>query len=211
MGTSSRKTSAQIKKLIEKAREVDPQVDWEALIPDISQGALRAKKARQYFGDREFIVLAGGGYASAKKIREVGIDQFAVELGVVLKGDRTIDIEKIVEAILSNLETEAEIATSLLLNAFKLAFTQYLIQQDLRAEEYLALFLRIVIRMAIEEAAKEELLNQYKETQFGDISISIDEFASRYVQEKFTDLIAGYASGQISVHEFIDAIQAVLK
>ena len=211
MGTSSRKTSKKIKELIERARETNPTVEWETLVPDISEGALKARKTRQYFGDQEFVILAGGGFSSAKKVQEVGINQYAAELGIVLKGEKEIDTEKIVEAILDDLETAAEISSSLLLNAFKLAFTQYLLQQTADAEAFLFKFVQTVIRMAIEEAAKEELLNQYKELQFKDISLSIDEFATGYVMDKFSTIIAHYAEGKITVQEFIGSIQEKLK
>lgn len=76
MGSSVRKTTAKIKKLLKDTVETNPTVECKEIIPQVAVETLKSKKTKGYFADKDFVVLAGGGFACFKKVKEVGIDNF---------------------------------------------------------------------------------------------------------------------------------------
>lgn len=67
MGSSVRKTSAKIKKLLKETIELNPSVDCKEVVPQVAEQTLRSRKTKGYFGDKDFVVLAGGGFSCFKR------------------------------------------------------------------------------------------------------------------------------------------------
>ena len=106
MGSSVRKTSQKIRKLLNEAIEENPNTNVADIIPNVAEQTLRSKRAKGYFGDKDFIALAGGGLACFRKVSAIGFENFLHEYS--LEPDRlsVIDATKIVESILNSIEED---------------------------------------------------------------------------------------------------------
>lgn len=69
MGSSVRKTSAKIKKLLKETIDLNPTVDCKEVIPQVAEQTLRSRKTKAYFGDKDFAVLAGVALLALKRQR----------------------------------------------------------------------------------------------------------------------------------------------
>ena len=128
MGSSVRKTSAKIKKLLKDTIELNPSVDCKEVIPQVAVETLRSKKTKGYFGDKDFVVLAGGGFACFKRVKEVGLDTFLQDYNIQREELTVIEVQKIIEVILDRIEEEnGEIDSILILSAFQSAMANMLL------------------------------------------------------------------------------------
>ena len=93
MGSSVRKTSAKIKKLLKDTIELNPSVDCKEVIPQVAVETLRSKKTKGYFGDKDFVVLAGGGFACFKRVKEVGLDTFLQDYNIQREELTVIEVQ----------------------------------------------------------------------------------------------------------------------
>src|SRR5690554_2841675 len=106
MGTSIRKTSAKIKKLLNDALQENPQVSIDAIVPKVAKETIRTKKTKYYFGDKDFVVLAGGGLACFRKMASIGYDSFVKEHQCDPADISVVEIQQIIESILEGIEQE---------------------------------------------------------------------------------------------------------
>lgn len=211
MGSSVRKTSAKIKKLLKDTIELNPSVDCKEVIPQIAVETLRSKKTKGYFGDKDFVVLAGGGFACFKRVKEVGLDIFLQDYDVRRETLSVIEVQKIIEIILDRIEEEnGEIDSILILSAFQSAMANMLLSKLTEPIEFLSIFCEIFISMIIREDANEALTSIFKETSTETFNKNIEEFSKRYVKENFLELIKNCSNGEIQIEELIKKLQNTL-
>lgn len=211
MGSSVRKTSAKIKKLLKDTIELNPSVDCKEVIPQVAVETLRSKKTKGYFGDKDFVVLAGGGFACFKRVKEVGLDVFLQDYNVQREELTVIEVQKIIEVILDRIEEEnGEIDSILILSAFQSAMANMLLGQLTEPTEFLSIFCEIFISMIIREDANEALTSMFRDTSTETFNKSIEEFSKRYVKENFMVLIENCSNGEIQIEELIKKLQDTL-
>lgn len=200
MGSSVRKTSAKIKKLLKDTIELNPSVDCKEVIPQVAVETLRSKKTKGYFGDKDFVVLAGGGFACFKRVKEVGLDTFLQDYNIQREELTVIEVQKIIEVILDRIEEEnGEIDSILILSAFQSAMANMLLGKLTEPTEFLSIFCEIFISMIIREDANEALTSMFRDISTETFNKSIEEFSKRYVKENFMVLIENCSNGEIKL------------
>ena len=211
MGSSGRKTSAKIKKLLKDTIELNPSVDCKEVIPQVAVETLRSKKTKGYFGDKDFVVLAGGGFACFKRVKEVGLDTFLQDYNIQREELTVIEVQKIIEVILDRIEEEnGEIDSILILSAFQSAMANMLLGKLTEPTEFLSIFCEIFISMIIREDANEALTSMFRDISTETFNKSIEEFSKRYVKENFMVLIENCSNGEIQIEELIKKLQDTL-
>lgn len=211
MGSSVRKTSQKIKKLLNEAIENNPNTNVADIIPNVAEQTLRSKRAKGYFGDKDFIALAGGGLACFKKVSAIGYENFLHEYSLEPGRLSVIDATKIVESILNSIEEDTgEIESPLIFSAFQTTMTQMLLNGMTNPEDFLTLFCEKFITLIIREEAGEELLDTFKNTTNENFNKPIEDFAKKYVREKFSSHIKKCDS-QEQITDLIKQLQAELK
>lgn len=211
MGSSVRKTSAKIKKLLKDTIELNPSVDCKEVIPQVAVETLRSKKTKGYFGDKDFVVLAGGGFACFKRVKAVGLDTFLQDYNVHREELTVIEVQKIIEVILDRIEEEnGEIDSILILSAFQSAMANMLLGKLTEPTEFLCIFCEIFISMIIREDANEALTSMFKDTSTDTFNKNIEEFSKTYVKENFLELIKSCSNGEIQIQELINKLQDTL-
>ena len=211
MGSSVRKTSAKIKKLLKDMIELNPSVDCKEVIPQVAVETLRSKKTKGYFGDKDFVVLAGGGFACFKRVKEVGLDTFLQDYNIQREELTVIEVQKIIEVILDRIEEEnGEIDSILILSAFQSAMANMLLGKLTEPTEFLSIFCEIFISMIIREDANEALTSMFRDISTETFNKSIEEFSKRYVKENFMVLIENCSNGEIQIEELIKKLQDTL-
>lgn len=211
MGSSVRKTSAKIKKLLKDTIELNPSVDCKEVIPQVAVETLRSKKTKGYFGDKDFVVLAGGGFACFKRVKEVGLDTFLQDYNIQREELTVIEVQKIIEVILDRIEEEnGEIDSILILSAFQSAMANMLLGKLTDPTEFLSIFCEIFISMIIREDANEALTSMFKDTATETFNKNIEEFSKKYVKENFMELIENCSNGEIQIEELIKKLQDTL-
>ena len=211
MGSSVRKTSAKIKKLLKDTIELNPSVDCKEVIPQVAVETLRSKKTKGYFGDKDFVVLAGGGFACFKRVKEVGLDTFLQDYNIQREELTVIEVQKIIEIILDKIEEEnGEIDSILILSAFQSAMANMLLGKLTDPTEFLSIFCEIFISMIIREDANEALTSMFKDTATETFNKNIEEFSKKYVKENFMELIENCSNGEIQIEELIKKLQDTL-
>lgn len=212
MGSSVRKTSEKIKKLLKESIDMTPDIDSKDLVPQVAVETLKSKKTKNYFSDKDFIILVGGGFSCFKKIREVGYDSFLKVYD--LKDDKLtlVDVQKIIESILDNIEVQSgEIDSSLILSAFQSAMTYMLLKELSDPKEFLVEFCERFIKMLVREEACEELMEAFSTVSEIDLDKQIADFSVTYVKDNFLDLIDECNNGNIKIDELIKRMQEKLK
>lgn len=211
MGSSVRKTSAKIKKLLKESIELNPALDCKEIIPKVAEETMRSKKTKCYFGDKDFAILAGGGFACFKKVKEIGIDTFLQQYDILDKKPTVIEVQKIIESILNKIEDEnGEISSLLILSAFQSSMTKMLLNTMTEPEEFLKIFCETFITMVIREDASEELCAAFNETSMDELDKNIALFSHIYVHDKFKDLISECNKGSLHIDELIQRLQDIL-
>ena len=211
MGSSVRKTSAKIKKLLKDTIELNPSVDCKEVIPQVAVETLRSKKTKGYFGDKDFVVLAGGGFACFKRVKEVGLDTFLQDYNIQREELTVNEEQKIIEVILDRIEEEnGEIDSILILSAFQSAMANMLLGKLTEPTEFLSIFCEIFISMIIREDANEALTSMFRDISTETFNKSIEEFSKRYVKENFMVLIENCSNGEIQIEELIKKLQDTL-
>ena len=211
MGSSVRKTSAKIKKLLKDTIELNPSVDCKEVIPQVAVETLRSKKTKGYFGDKDFVVLAGGGFACFKRVKEVGLDTFLQDYNIQREELTVIEVQKIIEVILDRIEEEnGEIDSILILSAFQSAMANMLLGKLTEPTEFLSIFCEIFISMIIREDANEALTSMFRDISTETFNKSIEEFSKRYVKENFMILIENCSNGEIQIEDLIKKLQDTL-
>lgn len=208
MGSSVRKTSAKISKLLKDTISLDPSVDSKDVIPQVAEQTLRSRKTKSYFGDKDFAILAGGGFACLKKAKEIGFDNFLQEYNIVSEKLNFIEVQKIIETILDKIEEErGEIDSLMILSAFQSTMTKMLLNKLDEPEEFLNSFCETFITMVIREDASEELTAAFKDTSVDILNKNIEDFAEKYVHINFSDIINQCNKGEIQVEQLIIKMQ----
>lgn len=211
MGSSVRKTSAKIKRLLKETIELNPLVDCKEVVPQVAEQTLRSKKTKGYFGDKDFVVLAGGGFSCFKKAKAIGFEGFLNEYEIKSEKLTVIDVQKIVESILDNIEEEkGEIDSLMILSAFQSAMTEMLLNKMTEPETFLSLFCETFITMVIREDASEELSAAFKDTDIDIVNRNIKDFAHDYVNDNFGQLIHQCSNDEIQIEELIQKLQTVM-
>lgn len=211
MGSSVRKTSAKIKKLLKETLASNPNTDSKEVIPHVAEQTLRSKKTKGYFGDKDFVVLAGGGFACFKKAKEVGFDIFIQEYNVDVERLTLTETQKIIEAILDGIEEDnGDIDSVILLTAFQSAMTDMLMKKLTDPAEFLYVFCTNFITMIIREDICEALTSEFKKTSAEVINESIQSFSDTYVKKNFASLINECNKGEIKIEELLRKMQEKL-
>lgn len=210
MGTSVRKTSDKIKKILKKAREDQPNVSIEEVIPPIFTTTLRSKKAKAYFGDNEFASFAGSGVGVFRKASSKGYNEFVGSYGLNPEEIGVVEREKIIEAILDEIEeSTGEIESELLLCAFKSAVTEMLIDKNLNPASFLTRFCELFISMLVREEASESLYDEFTDLSCDDAQVPISQYAKEYVEENFANIIQEYIEGKVEITTLISQLQSI--
>ncbi len=212
MGSSVRKTSDKIKKLLEDTIEFNSSVECKDAIPQVAMETLRSKKTNGYFEDKDFAILAGGGFACFKKVKEIGIDKFLQEYNVKNEKLTIIEFQKVLESILDNIEDEeGEIDSALILAAFKSTMISMFLNKLEDPVKFLNVFCERFICMIIREDANEALISMFKDTSTEVLNKNIENFSKNYVKENFSELIKKCDSGELQINELIQKLKDVLK
>ena len=202
---------SKIKKLLKDTIELNPSVDCKEVIPQVAVETLRSKKTKGYFGDKDFVVLAGGGFACFKRVKEVGLDTFLQDYNIQREELTVIEVQKIIEVILDRIEEEnGEIDSILILSAFQSAMANMLLGKLTEPTEFLSIFCEIFISMIIREDANEALTSMFRDISTETFNKSIEEFSKRYVKENFMVLIENCSNGEIQIEELIKKLQDTL-
>lgn len=208
MGSSVRKTSDKIKRLLKDSINLNPNVDSKEVIPEVAIQTLRSKKTNGYFGDKDFVALAGGGFACFRKVKEIGFDNFLQEYNINNEKLTVIEVQKIIESILDKVEDEnGEIDSLMILSAFQSTMTKMLLNKLDDPEEFLNSLCETFIAMVIREDASEELTAAFKDTSVNAINNNIEEFSHKYVLKNFDSLIKQCNNGEIQIEELIQKLQ----
>lgn len=211
MGSSVRKTSAKIKKMLQEVTEANPTIDCKEVIPQVAEQTLRSKKTKNYFGDKDFVVLAGGGFACFKKASEVGFVKFCDEYEIKYEKVTLIEVQKIIGLIIDEIEEEkGDINSSIILTAFQSAMTEMLLNELTDPIKFLFLFCSKFIAMVIREDINEELSAAFKNVKIEDVDKRIKDYADEYVKNNFEKLIEQCGNNEIQIEELIQKMQAVL-
>lgn len=212
MGTSVRKTSKRIKELLENTLQENPQVTIEIIVPKVASEVIKAGKTKKYFDDKDFSILVGGGLSCFRKIASVGYNDFVREYGYNPETISVIEIQKIIETILDNIEKENEdIQSSFILNAFKLVMTNVLMAKVASPFVFLRQFCEVFLDMIIREEISEELSSAFKEIAPDKLDDSISQFIEVYIEENFNDCIKKCVDNEINITELIVELQKRLK
>jgi len=212
MGTSVRKTSAKIKKLLRDTVEANPNIKPEEIIPEVANQTIKSKKAKAYFGDKDFVVLSGGGMSCFSKIASEGYESFYHEYDVDGDNLSAIDIQKIIEAILDTIEQEnGDIQSSFILNAFKAAMTKALLENITNPIDFLTIFCEIFLAMIVREDASEEILAQFNSTSPSKIDETIASFSREYVKTNLSLCIRDCVTKGADIQTLIQSLQNCLK
>jgi hypothetical protein len=211
MGSSVRKTSEKIKKLLKETIELNPSVDCKDVVPQVAEQTLRSRKTKGYFGDKDFVVLAGGGFSCFKKAAAMGIDNFLNEYEIQSEKLTVMDTQKIIDSILDKIEEDkGDIDSPMILAAFQTAMTEMLLNKISDPVKFLLSFCEIFITMVIREDASEELSAAFKDTDIAIVDKNIKEFANAYVEKNFLALIQQCNNEEIQIEELIQKMQATL-
>jgi hypothetical protein len=211
MGSSVRKTSDKIKRLLKNTIELNPSVECKEIIPQVARETLRSKKTEEYFADKDFAILAGSGFACFKKAKEIGIDKFLLEYSIQYDNLTVVEVQKIIESILNNIEDEnGEIESALILAAFKSAMTSMLLNKLEDPTQFLNLFCERFITLIIREEASEVLISMFKDASTESLNNNIEEFSKNYVKENFSELIKKCDSGEFQINGLIQKMLARL-
>ena len=212
MGTSVRKTTAKIKKLLKDTVDTNPNVEPDEIIPDVANQTIKSKKAKAYFGDKDFAVLTGGGMSCFSRIASGGYERFYHDFDVDKENLTAIDIQKIIEAILDEIEKEnGDIQSSFILNAFKTAMTKALLESITNPIDFLTIFCEIFLTMIIREAACEEILSQFKSAEPVSVDESIASFAKNYVHTNLSSCIKDCVTKGADIQTLIQSLQNCLR
>lgn len=208
MGTSKRKTTIRIKKLLDDTLQNDPEVKIEKVIPDVAKETMKTRRTKNYFGDKEFAVLAGGGISCFKQISSVGYAAFLQDHDIDEAEKTPLKIQKIIEAILDEIEKEnGDIHSSFILNAFKLTMTKVLMDNTTDPRSFLVKFCEVFLEMIIRESASENLISAFNDTTPDNIDERISEFSIQYVEHHFSDLIDACINDDINIVELVAELQ----
>lgn len=211
MGSSVRKTSQKIRKMLNEAVQEDPNTNIADIIPNVAEQTLRSKRAKGYFGDKDFIALAGGGIACFKKVSTIGFENFLREYSLEPGRLSVIDATKIVESILNSIEEDnGEIESPLIFSAFQTTMTQMLLNGMTNPEDFLTLFCEKFITLIIREEAGDDLLTIFKNATNENLNKSVENFAKEYVRNKFLVHIK-QCNNLENITELIKQLQAELK
>lgn len=216
MGTSVKKTSRIVKRLLEQSRGLNEQEEIEKIIPNICTEVIKSKKTRKYFEDNDFIVLANSGFSYFKKIKTEGFDKALEEYNVKLEkieDDKlsAIQVQKVIESILDKVEDDnKEIESSFILGAFQVAMTKMLLNNFNEPEQFLTLFCETFISKIITEEANEEIIEEFKEISINEISNNISAFSRLYVEENFKDIILQCCNNETNLENLIDEMKVKL-
>lgn len=212
MGTSVRKTSVKIRKLLNDTLQDNPQVSIDAVVPKVAEETIRAKKTKDYFGDKDFVVLAVGGLACFRKMSSIGYDSFVKEHQCDPADISVVEIQQIIEFILEGIEQEnGDIQSSFILNAFKLTMTNVLMNKITDPTVFLTRFCQVFLDMIIREQASEELSNIFKDIAPDKLDDAISRFTNEYVEQHFSDCIERCVLDGMDVSELVIELQKRLK
>lgn len=208
MGTSKRKTTLRIKKLLDDTLQHNPEIEIDKVIPEVAKEAMKTRRTRNYFGDKEFVVLAGGGVSCFRKIASVGYDAFLHDYDIDESDSRPIRIQKLIEAILNEIEKEnGDIQSSFILNAFKLTMTQVLMENLTDPRSFLFKLCEVYLEMIIRESASENLIDAFKDMSPDRVDENISLFAVNYVERHFSDLIEACIKDDFNIAELVAELQ----
>lgn len=208
MGSSTRNTSDAIKKLLNKSD--DKLIDIDEIMPEVTKEVIRSKKTKNFFGDSDFEIIVGGGFASFKKLKDEGFNNFVSSFDVDPSNITELDVEKIVGSILDTIEDNEEVGSSLLLESFRTAYSIILLKRIEEVKEAMTLFLKIVVKNLIETESKEEILGTKIDLNGQQLSKSIDDQAKIFVNTHFNKIISEYVDRSIDTKEFIKKIQETI-
>jgi len=212
MGTSVRKTSAKIRKLLQDSLNENPKISVDEVVPKVAGATLKAKKTKEYFGDKDFTILVGCGLSCFRKIASIGYDDFVREYEFDPSKVSKVEIQKIIEAILEEIEKEnGDIQSSFILNAFKLAMTNVLMDKITDPVVFLTHFCELFLDMIIREEASEELSSAFKEIASDKLDDSILQFTKDYVEQHFSNCILQCVRGEIDIRQLVAELQKKLK
>lgn len=212
MGTSVRKTSAKIKKLLKEAIETNPSVKPEEVLVEVATQTIKSKRTKTYFADKDFIVLSGGGMQCFSRIASIGFERFYEDYNVDPSKLTTIDIQKIIETILDDIErVNGDIQSSFILNAFKSAMSKALLNEISDPVVFLNIFCEIFLEMIIREEASEELLEQFKEYSPESFDKAISDFSKKYVEASFAECISDCVRQKVDIQFLISKLQNCIK
>ncbi|MEO3945784.1 hypothetical protein [Gorillibacterium sp. CAU 1737] len=198
MGTSKRKSSEKIKKLL---LEGDRQ-DIQKVIPQVTSEVLTNKRITKELEKDQLRVLIKTAVGSIGGLRAGGFGGFIYE--EVLGDPLTLTqcIEKILE--LAEGEFEGEFS-ELLLQAFRMALA-WTINEEKEINQFLIEFCSNLIFLIVQEEAIEAISDIYIEVSHEQINGLIKRQAKRIVNEELAATINEYMQQRLSLKELVSTI-----
>ncbi len=211
MGTSVRKTSAKIKKLLKDTITDNPNTDYNDVIPEVAKEVIKSKKTKNYFSTSDFEILVGGGISCFRKAATIGYEGFVKDFGYDPEKMTVIEAEKIIESILDSIEEEnGDIESALILSAFKITMCELLLDKTTNPTEFLLMYCQKFFELIIREEANETLVEAFKDANAREISATIAQFASDYVNNNYLASIQKCISKTMKIKELINLLQKEL-
>ncbi|MFL0165260.1 hypothetical protein [Candidatus Clostridium helianthi] len=205
MGSSTRKIQQKIKKIIS-----DSKGELDDTLPKVINETIRMKKAKKYFGDKDFGNLVTGGMSgisalsSGKFGKDYGIE-YDINLEESIIKDK-IKTEQIIEAILDKVEENQEIENGLILAAFKATMAEIILNNLLNSEAFLKKFMCNLLYSLIMENINEALIEIYDDIHTKDFRDRVKKFANDTIEEYMSKPIKDYIEKKIDLAVIIEKV-----
>lgn len=205
MGSSTRKIQQRIKKIIS-----DSKGELDDTLPIVINETIRMKKAKKYFGDKDFGNLIAGGMSGISALssgsfrKEYGIE-YDIKLEENIIQDE-IKIEQIIEAILDKVEENQEIENGLILAAFKATMAEIILNNLLNSEEFIKKFMCNLLYSLIMDNINEALIEIYDEIHTKDFRDRVKKFANNTIETYMSQPIKNYIEKKIELAALIEKV-----
>lgn len=212
MGSSTRNIQKKIKQILK-----DSNGTIDETLPKVINETIRMKKAKKYFGDKDFGNLVTGGMAGISALGKGTFkEDYGLEYNIDLEQDidithNELKIEQITEAILDKVEENDEIENSLILSTFKITMAEVILNRLLNGEEFLQKFMSNLLYSLIMENINEALLEFYEDIHTKDFKDKVKEFASNTIKEYMSKPIKDYVEKKIDLSSLIEEVSKLNK
>lgn len=201
MGTSVRRTTAKIKRILEEQESNDEKV----VLPIVIGEVLRSKTTSEFIENCEVKIVISYGVSSlkgAKSYQEyvAGIGEDTVDPEKIT----SVEAEKIISAIISKIEEEnGDIESSEILNAFKFAMSELLLNSSTNPVVFMKNFSIKFIQNIIMNQSYENLIVKFNEKN---IDNEIRTYAKKFVNDNLLDNIHQYINGSITIDKLLEIL-----
>ncbi|GAA0685476.1 hypothetical protein [Clostridium cadaveris] len=205
MGSSTRRIQQKIKKIIS-----DSQNGLDETLPKVINETMKMKKAKQYFGDKDFENLINGGLLGISALNSGSFGklydfEYNIDLGKITIKDE-LKIEQIIEAILDKIEKNDEIENALILTSFKATMAEIILDNLLSSEAFIKKFMCNLLYSLIMENINEALIEFYDDIHTNDFRDKVKKFSCDSIENYMSETIKEYIEHKIELDVLIDKV-----